>query len=246
MLKRVIIILPMLLLVTSAFAWAKNPVSFSTSKKILREQIYVENPQTLYCSANFDLFGNIQLPEGFYTERYQSRSSRIEWEHIVPAENFGRTFSEWRNGHSMCVSKTGTSYKGRRCAEKTNPEFRTMLADMYNLYPAIGSVNAARKNYNFAILPDEPYAFGICPVKISKRKVEPPESVRGVIARTYKYMAATYSRYRMSKQQARLMDAWDSLYPVDFWECFRAKKIEELQGNENIIVKSQCIESQLW
>ena len=30
----------------------------------------------------------------------------------------------------------------------------------------------------------------------------------------------------MSRQQRQLMDAWDKMYPVDQWECTRAKRIE--------------------
>lgn len=208
--------------------------------------MYVENVQTFYCSADFDSSGNVLLPEGFLTERYQKRASRIEWEHVVPVENFGRTFSEWRDGHPLCVSRSGISYKGRRCAEKVNQEFKLMQADMYNLYPAIGSVNAARRNYNFAMLPDAQSSFGSCPMKIEANKAEPPAYVRGIIARTYKYMASTYPRYRMSKSQTHLMGAWDALYPVDEWECARTKRIEAIQGTENPIVKSQCIEKGFW
>ena len=72
------------------------------------------------------------------------RVNRAETEHIVPAENFGRTFSEWREGHPLCVHSDGNPYKGRKCAELANAEFGQMEADMHNLYPAIGSVNAAR------------------------------------------------------------------------------------------------------
>lgn len=36
------------------------------------------------------------------------------------------------------------------------------------------------------------------------------------------------------------------MYPVDEWECTRAKRIESIQGNENIFVKNMCIEKGLW
>ena len=50
----------------------------------------------------------------------------------------------------------------------------------------------------------------------------------------------------MSKQQRKLMDAWDNMYPVNAWECQRAKRIEAIQGNENIFVKNKCISKGLW
>lgn len=73
------------------------------------------------------------------------------------------------------MDRKGKAFKGRACAEKVNADYRRMQADMYNLYPAIGSVNAVRSNKNFQMLgPDVPSAFGSCPMKISGNKVEPP------------------------------------------------------------------------
>ena len=60
-----------------------------------------------------------------------------------------------------------------------------MQADMFNLYPAIGAVNALRSNYNFTMLPDAKSDFGTCEMKIDNRKADPPEAARGQIARTY-------------------------------------------------------------
>jgi len=96
--------------------------------------------------------------------------------------------------------------------------YRYMQADMFNLYPAIGAVNALRVNYNFNMLPAVKSDFGSCVMKIDNRKAEPPEAARGRIARTYLYMDGAYKRYSMSKSQRQLMNAWDKIYPVDAWE----------------------------
>ena len=53
-----------------------------------------------------------------------------------------------------------------------------MQADLFNLYPAIGSVNAQRQNYNFVMLPEEESSFGSCDMRITTRKVQPPEKAR--------------------------------------------------------------------
>ena len=115
-----------------------------------------------------------------------------------------------------------------------------MQADMHNLYPAIGAVNAARSNYNFTMQPSSPSSFGVCDMRIENRKAQPPESARGRIARTYKYMQYSYPRYHMSKQQQKLMDAWDKMYPVTDWDCTRAVRIFRIQGNDNPFVSEQC------
>lgn len=214
--------------------------SFSKAKKTLERSVYFDHRTTLYCGAKFDAKKNIILPSGFESEKHVKRSKRVEWEHAVPAENFGRTFSEWREGNKACVTSKGKKFKGRRCAEKTNEEYRLMQSDMYNLYPAIGSVNAMRSNYNFTMLPGEKSDFGSCDMKIDNKKAEPPENARGRIARSYMYMESAYPRYKMSKSQRQLMSAWDKQYPVSSWECKRAERIEKSQGNVNKIIKERC------
>lgn len=228
----------------SFYSMAENTQiqSFSSAKKKLEKEIYLQAQErhTIYCNAEFDDHKNVIPPNGFQSDQYQKRSKRIEWEHIVPAENFGRNFSEWRLGNKLCVNSKGQSYKGRRCAEKSNAEYRYMQADMYNLYPAIGSVNASRSNFNFVMLGNVKNSFGSCAMKINEHKVEPPESSRGVIARTYLYMDSLYPNYKMSRQQRQLMNAWNKTYPVNAWECERAKRIQRIQGNPNFIVQQSC------
>lgn len=219
--------------------------SFSRSKKML-SQVYADHRITFYCGAEYDAQGNTTLPDGFTTPKHEKRADRIEWEHALPAENFGQTFPEWRDGAPECVDNRGKEFKGRKCAEKLSPEYRLMQADMYNLHPAIGAVNAMRSNYNYAMLAGEQPTFGTCEMKIADRKAEPPARARGQIARTYFYMQDSYSRYHMSRQQEQLMGAWDRQYPVDAWECTRAKRIEAMQGNENRFVKQPCQTAGLW
>ena len=231
---------------TTALAANQEIQSFSKAKKILERQVYNNHRTTLYCGATFDAKKKVIPPKGFTTTKYLKRAKKIEWEHAVPAENFGRTFSEWRDGHKQCVNNKGKAFKGRKCAEKVNVEYRYMQADMFNLYPAIGAVNALRSNYNFTMLPAEKSDFGSCVMKIDNRKAEPPEAARGQIARTYLYMDDAYKRYSMSKSQRQLMTAWDKMYPVDAWECARAKKISSLQKSENNVVRSRCSALDMW
>lgn len=214
--------------------------SFSKAKKLLQQKVYHDHRETIYCGAEFDAKKNVIPPAGFTTAKHKKRAKRIEWEHVVPAENFGRTFSEWRDGHPQCVSSKGKSFKGRKCASKMNKEYRLMQSDMYNLFPAIGAVNAMRSNYNFVAQVDAKSGFGSCDMKIDNRKAEPPIEARGRIARTYLYMDATYKRYSMSKSQKQLMSAWDRMYPLSDWECKRAERIEEIQENKNQIMTLQC------
>lgn len=125
--------------------------------------------------------------------------------------------------------------------QQNEQKYRYMQSDLYNLYPAIGAVNAMRSNYNFTMLPDVKPAFGSCQVKIEARKAEPTIESRGQIARSYLYMEQRYRRYEMSKSQKQLMLAWNREYPVTSWECVRADRIRKIQGNTNVFVDiNQC------
>lgn len=235
--------LPMVLATPITLAYENTTItSFNKAKRIMQKYLYTtpELRTTLYCGASFDASKYITLPSGFHTDKYKNRLKRWEAEHVVPAENFGRAFTEWRDGHAQCIDNKGNAFKGRKCAEKTSTIYRLMQSDLYNLYPAIGSVNAARQNYNFTMLPNQPSSFGTCDMRIQNRKAQPPERARGAIARTYLYFDAVYPRYSMSKAQRQLMQTWDKQYPVTPLECERAKRIKEHQGNTNPILSARC------
>lgn len=221
--------------------------SFSKAKKTLERQVYYDHRETLYCGTKYDAKKNIALPEGFSTPAHEKRAGRMEWEHAVPAENFGRAFEEWREGDPQCVDRRGKTFKGRNCARKASRDFRLMEADMYNLFPAIGAVNAVRSNKQYSELPGSEPAFGICTAKIDGNRFEPPDRAKGQVARAALYMEDTYGpRYTLSRQQRQLFEAWDKMFPVDEWECTRAKRIEAIQGNENLFIKEPCQQAEMW
>ena len=215
--------------------------SFNKSKKTLLKQVYHDQHKTFYCDSEFNQNKQVFHTSGYIPIKDNKRANRLEWEHVVPAHAFGQSFKEWREGDPKCVSSKGKSFKGRKCAEKLNYQYRYMQADMHNLVPAIGEVNGLRSNYSFAMIPREEKRFGSCDMEISNHKAEPPEDVRGDIARTYFYMNDAYpNRGIISKKNGKLFKAWDKKDPVDDWECEREKRIHKIQGNGNIFVNSNC------
>lgn len=216
--------------------------SFNTAKRIMQQQVFVGKDYqiTLYCGAKFNMNKEVTLPPGFVVTRYKDRKKKWEADHIVPAENFGKHFVEWREGHPDCVDSKGKKFKGRNCASKVSKTYRLMESDLYNLAPAIGSVNALRQNYNFTMLPDVTSSFGSCDMRIKDRKVQPPESARGRIARTYLYMESAYPTYSMSRAQRNLMKSWDKQYPVTEIECEIGRRIELVQKSRNLILTERC------
>lgn len=211
---------------------AAAPTSFSQAKKEA-VKLYQSHPISFYCGCDIQWKGRRGEPElascGYTVRKQQTRASRIEWEHVVPAWQFGHQLQCWQSG-------------GRKNCSKNDPIFRKMEADLHNLTPAIGEVNGDRSNFNFSQWNGTDGAtYGQCEMQVNFKahKAMPPEWARGAIARTYLYMSEQYG-FRLSRQQQQLMQAWDKTYPVDAWECERERRIEKIQGNHNPFVFRHC------
>ncbi|MDK1290473.1 endonuclease [Pseudoalteromonas umbrosa] len=200
-----IICLLFLLLCTQHTA-ANTFTSFYQAKKHLSSQLS-DTTKTLYCECGITRQGKKLIPktqECGYRPRKpitrngkpNSRTTRIEWEHIVPAWEFGHQLQCWQEG-------------GRANCRKVNALFRRMEADPNNLAPTIGEINGDRSNYRFGMLPDTPFRHGNCAVKISfkQRVIEPPPSARKQIAHAYFYMQQTYGLV-ISDKQKKLFETW--------------------------------------
>lgn len=232
-----------LLILLSALLFSANE-SFSKSKQQLRE-IYRDHQTTIYCGCKYnykDKKNMIDRESCGYKPRNErskkgkinERARHIEWEHLIPAENFGRQFSCWREGNSKCVKKNGKSYKGRKCCEKVNKKYKIMQADMHNLFPAVGELNADRSNFKFDFTIAKPERYGECVfnVDFKQRRARVREEIRGVIARDYLYFNKQY-QMKLSKQEMKKYNVWNKQYSPNKWEIERNKRIAKKQGNLN-------------
>lgn len=233
-----------ILFTTNAFSEGNTKIlSFKEAKPLL-EQIHRSHPYTLYCNCKYS-GKTVDLKScGYKIHKNSKRAARKEWEHVVPAEAFGKSFVEWRTGSPNCI-KRGRKYKGRKCAGK-NPVFARMEADLYNLYPEIGELNGLRSNFSmtaFGKLERTPSSktFGECKAIVSDRKFEPMDMAKGVVARTYMYMNKAYpGKGIISDKNSKLFESWNKMFPVTEWECKRARAIASIQGNINEFVENDC------
>nr|WP_306767920.1 deoxyribonuclease I [Martelella alba] len=218
------------LLSVSFPASAKALLNFSQAKTA-SVKINQDAPGTFYCGCAIDWQGKKGIPDltscGYRVRKSPLRANRIEWEHVVPAWEFGHQRQCWQDG-------------GRKNCE-TDAVYRQMENDLHNLQPAIGEVNGDRGNFQYSQWRGGEGQYGQCEMKIDfkNRLAEPPERARGIIARTYFYMRDRY-RLRLSPQQTRLFEAWDRRYPVTRWECLRDQRIQAVQGNANPYVQRAC------
>lgn len=215
---------------------AHPPAHFSEAKR-LAKRIYSDHRRTFYCGCRYDKHGVVDLHScGYQDQGNKRRAKRLEWEHIMPASFWGQSLPCWNE--PLCCKKPTQCYKGRRCCREIDEQFSKMEADLHNLVPEIGELNGLRSNYAFSLLPNiEAGQFGLCEMKIDpdSRQAEPAPAVRGMIARAYLYMSATY-QISLSESQQNLMAAWNAEYPPSTWEREWDKRVADVQGNHNTFI----------
>ncbi len=216
----------------STFVFSAPPSSFSKAKKEAIK-IYFDHPTSFYCGCDISWQGKKGKPDldscGYQVRKQLKRASRIEWEHVMPAWNFGHQRQCWQDG-------------GRKNCTRNDKVFKAMEADLHNLTPTVGEVNGDRSNYRFSQWNGmDGVSYGMCEMQVNfkQRKVMPPDRARGSIARTYLYMSKKYD-LKLSKSEQQLMVAWNKQYPIDDWECIRNQRIKHIQGNENPFVTKLC------
>ncbi|KTS27065.1 deoxyribonuclease I [Pantoea sp. BS_4] len=229
------IIMTAALLLASFHATALNLNNYHQNNfqqaKAYAAEINADAPGSFYCGCKMTWHGKKGEPDlsscGYQPRKNANRAARIEWEHVMPAWEFGHQRQCWQNG-------------GRKNCSK-DADYRHMETDLHNLQPAIGEVNGDRGNFAYSQWNGTEKQYGQCSMHIDfkNKQAEPPERARGAIARTYFYMRDQY-HLRLSRQQTQLFTAWDKLYPVSQWECERDQRIARVQGNHNPYVLEAC------
>jgi deoxyribonuclease I len=127
-----------------------------------------------------------------------------------------------------------------------NPRYVYMAADLHNLYPALSTVELARRNAQFGELDDSlPSKFADigCEMKTSFQLVEPRDEAKGNIARAIFYM---HSEYGLPIDgQLQMYKKWHQMDPPDDEERARNDRIESLQGTRNRYIDDPGLAEQL-
>ncbi|MFJ4068910.1 endonuclease [Pseudomonas sp. NPDC089996] len=217
-------------------AFANPPATFTEAKVVAKQKIYQDQGSSamgeLYCGCKWTWVGKsggrVDLKScGYETRKLKTRAERTEWEHIVPAWTFGHQRQCWQNG-------------GREQCVDSDPTFRAMEANLFNLYPSVGEVNGDRSNFNYGMVSGVAPQYGQCTTKVDfqQKTAEPRNEVKGLVARTTFYM---FDRYKlsMSRQQQQVLMAWDKQYPVSAWEKQRDQRIAAIMGHNNPFVTGE-------
>lgn len=212
----------LLFVVNSAFAVA--PKDFNAAKRQLRS-LYPSQSTTWYCGCSFRWQGDkakLDLAScGYKVRKNVQRAQRLEWEHVVPAQQFGHQMSCWQQG-------------GRDLCERKDPAFAKIEGDLFNLRPSIGEVNGDRAHYRFAHLRDRETPYGACDMEIDHQQelVEPRDAIKGDIARIYFYMMDRY-KVPVTPRERTLLQQWHQQDPVDSQELELNQRIARVMGWPN-------------
>lgn len=129
--------------------------SFSQAKAA-GVKVNADVPGDFYCGCKINWQGKkgvIDLEScGYKVRKNENRASRVEWEHVVPAWQFGHQLQCWQDG-------------GRKNCAK-DPVYRKMESDMHNLQPAVGEVNGDRANFMYSQWNGGEGQYGQCAMKV--------------------------------------------------------------------------------
>ena len=208
---------------------------------MLYGRIYRGHQTTFYCGCDYSRSGGTSLDScGLGAYAGQTRADRVEAEHVFPASQFGNYRDCWRKPKAFpdCREADGDVISGRDCCQRVDAVFTAAHNDLHNLVPAVGLINGQRSNHNWGMV-SRGERYGACEIRIdgSIRRVQPPDAVRGDIARIMLYMQDTYG-FRLSRQDQQLYAAWNNADPPDAWEIERDKRITRVQGKGNEYVSS--------
>ena len=226
-----------------SFANATAPNNFSQAKIYAKNYVYLDQAEggalgTAYCGCDWRWVGKsggrTDLASCGYRKRSPqsmhmvARAERTEWEHIQTAHSLGKQRLCWQEG-------------GRKNCNKTDRIFNVMEADMHNLTPIIGEVNADRSNFRMGMVSSSKDGmYGHCTSKtdFKQRVFEPRDEAKGMVARVHFYMTDRYD-LSMSRQQQQLFLAWNKQFPPSEWEFERNRRIAEVMGHGNQFVTGE-------
>ncbi|KTC90177.1 endonuclease [Fluoribacter dumoffii] len=190
--------------------WKKNA---SEPEKLLPVYLSYENKKRSLAGCDM---GNTTFLPGVY---------ETKWSHNFSGAHFGQQFACWST--SLYLDNQCMSFKRRKYCERFNEQFGYVEADFYNLWPEIGIENQTYPN-ELGVLTQGRDCFG-CVNKNDKSHLEPTDSVKGVIARTYLFMNEHYG-LSLSPSQKKLFIAWNKAFKPQAWEKQWALQVALIEG----------------
>lgn len=165
-------------------------------------------------------------PQGgntFYCDApFDQYSAILTVSHIYP--------SAWISKHLECRSE-------RSCL-RSNSKYQTMLSDLHNMVPVKSMYHFTLKDSIFGNL-DASIEGNECSIKKKYNIIEPPDSLKGDVARIHFYM---HKQYGLPLNNSSLfLKAWAQNDPPSREEIEKNTRIKHSQGNENPFVSDPSL-----
>jgi deoxyribonuclease I len=202
---------------------AAQTITFARAKTIANNRLFTGDLRVdYYCSCKYNDRKEILWDTCGYKPRLNpTRGKRLEWEHVVPAFYYTRKLPCGRRA---------------RC-EKVSPEFQRFEGDLHNLRPTVGELNADRSDKLYGVVTTRrDKNYGRCTFYTNTSVAEPPDKVKGDLARITLYMNQKYNLV-LPYDYLKLMDRWSKDDPVNDAERTLNQRIKVLQGDANPFVK---------
>jgi len=135
----------------------------------------------------------------------------VVFSRIVPEDMMVKDLSCYKE--DICTDMMGKIYHGKRCCRKIDKVYKAYEKDIFNIIAVEKGSIYSHEN--------------------------PPNRVKGNIARVYLYMQL-HHQLKLTKAQVKRYKQWNKEDAVDENECALYKQIFKIQGRENPWIKSAC------
>lgn len=132
--------------------------------------------------------------------------------------------------------------RSERSCLRSNKEYDKILSDLHNMVPVNSFYHFKLKDSIFGNL-DESNEANECGLKKRYHIIEPPDNIKGDVARIHFYMHKQYGLPLDSK--FNFLKAWDKKDPADKEEIQKNNRIKEIQGNDNPYISNPNLADQL-
>lgn len=206
--------------------------TFTSALKKISAYAFGKTSLLILCAYAMSSHADYQqiIEEDFWSTVYpdggQTFYCRSAFAKPSPVLNVGHVYpSSWISEHLGCRSE-------RTCL-RTNEQYSTIISDMHNMVPVEAYHYFKIKGSIFGNL-DDTIEASECGVKKRLHIIDPPDAIKGDVARIHFYMHQ-HHKLPLNSNFAFLKE-WHKADPPDAKEKARNKRIQAAQGNDNPFV----------
>lgn len=202
----------------------QSPYQYRKAIKRAAAQVHSGYPVTAFCQFPYGSDLQIQMPGASFLTAAQRK---VHWMPVVPLSRIGKDLACY---HSRCQWQKRI-IKGPICCTLRNQRYKKMEGDLHNIVPVVPLLSKWRDEKNFGKV-NKQAMLGECGVRRDNDVIEPPEYLKGTVARAYLYMHDVYD-IALTQSERILFKQWHQNYPPAAWEKTWDMQVALKQGKHN-------------